>query len=149
MGKRGPPATPDEIKELRGTDRKVRAHPRVVPALPGEPVMPEWLEGLGAAPDVWRAKVAKYRALGMSVVGCEDQLAQYCAYEASMIACWRRGEEPSAASMNVLNKYASQFFETPSTQFSKQPTGPQQSEAENFWGRFKVFDGGKGAACEN
>ena len=103
----------------------------------------------GAAPDVWRAKVAKYRALGMSVVGCEDQLAQYCAYEASMIACWRRGEEPSAASMNVLNKYASQFFETPSTQFSKQPTGPQQSEAENFWGQFKVFDGGKGAACEN
>ena len=104
MGKRGPPATPDEIKELRGTDRKDRAHPRIVPALPGEPVMPEWLEGLGEAPDVWRGKVAKYRALGTSVVGCEDQLAQYCAFEASMIAAWRRGEEPTAAAMSYRGK---------------------------------------------
>jgi hypothetical protein len=47
MGKRGPAAVPDDVKTLRGTDRKDRAHPRIVPALPGEPVMPEWLEGLG------------------------------------------------------------------------------------------------------
>jgi hypothetical protein len=146
MGKRGPPATPDEIKELRGTDRKDRAHPRVVPALSGRPVMPDWLEGLGEAPDVWRRKLEKYRALGMSVVGCEDQLAHFCAYEASMIAAWRRGEEPTAAAMNVLNKYAAQFYETPSTQFSKQPAGAQQSETDAFWDQFKVIDGGKGAA---
>jgi hypothetical protein len=145
MGKRGPAATPDEIKQLRGTDRPDRAHPRVVPALRGEPVMPAWLEGLGLAPDVWRSKVAKYRAQGMNVAGCEDQLAQLCAYEASVIACWNRGEEPSAAAMNVLNKYASQFYETPGTQHSKSASG-SQSETENFWDRFKVVDGGKGAA---
>jgi hypothetical protein len=81
----------------------------------------------------------------MSVIGCEDQLAQYCAYEAAMIACWRRGEEPSAASMNVLNKYASQFYDTPATQVSKQAVGPQ-SEAESFWSQFKVVDGAKDTA---
>jgi hypothetical protein len=145
MGKRGPPATRDHVKQLRGTDRPDRAHPRMVPALSGEPVMPAWLEGLGEAPDVWRRKVAKYRAPGMSVAGCEDQLAQLCAYEASVIARWRGGEEPSAASMNVLNKYASQFYETPSTQHSQSAAG-KQSETENFWDRFKVVDGGKSAS---
>jgi hypothetical protein len=146
MGKRGPAATPDDIKELRGTDRPDRAHPRTVPVLHGDAVMPEWLEGLGRAPDVWRGKLAKFRARGMSVVGCEDQLAQHCAYEASVIATWLRGEEPSAASMNVLNKYASQFFDQPATQYSSQAAGAQRTEAENFWDRFKVVDGGKGAA---
>jgi hypothetical protein len=59
MGKRGPKATPDPIKELRGTDRPDRAHPRIVPALRGDPVMPDWMEGLGFAEEVWRRKVAK------------------------------------------------------------------------------------------
>jgi hypothetical protein len=146
MGKRGPKAQPDEVKELRGTARADRLHPRTVPVLPGDPVMPEWLEGLGAAAEMWRRKVAKYRARGMSVVGCEDQLAHYCAYDSAMIACWLRGEEVTSTAMNVLNKYASQFYDTPSTQLSKQPSGPQ-SDSESYWdNRFKVIDGGKGAA---
>jgi hypothetical protein len=146
MGKRGPPATPDEIKALRGTDRPDRAHPRTVPVLHGDPEMPDWLEGLGEAPDVWLNKLAKYRARGMSVVGCEDQLAHYCAFEAAMIACWRRGEEPTSAAMNVLNKYAAQFYDTPATQHSQSAAGAQSNEKEDFWSQFKVVDGGKGAA---
>jgi hypothetical protein len=47
--------------------------------------------------------------------------------------------------VNVLNKYASQFYDTPATQVSEQAVGPQ-SEAETFWSQFKVLDGGKGAA---
>jgi hypothetical protein len=43
----------------------------------------------------------------------------------------------------VLNKYASQFFETPATQYSKQPTGSQKTEAESFWSQFAVVEGGK------
>jgi hypothetical protein len=46
--------------------------------------------------------------------------------------------------VRVLNKYGSQFYETPSTQFSKQPAG--RAEETNFWDRFKVVGGGKGAA---
>jgi hypothetical protein len=145
MGKRGPAATPDAVKELRGTDRPDRAHPRTVPVLHGDPVMPEWLEGLADAAAMWRRKVAKYRARGMSVVGCEDQLAHYCAYDAAMIASWLRGEVVTSTAMNVLNKYASQFYDTPSTQHSQSAAG-KQSETENFWDRFKVVDGGKGAA---
>jgi hypothetical protein len=137
MGKRGPPATPDPIKELRGTDRPDRAHPRVVPELRGEVAMPEWLEGLEDAAEMWRRKVAKYRARGMSVVGCEDQLAHYCAYDAAMIRQWLSGEEVTSTSMNVLNKYASQFYDTPAAQYSQQAVGAQKSETENFWDRFK------------
>jgi hypothetical protein len=143
MGKRGPKAQPDDVKELRGTARADRSHPRTVPVLHGDVVMPEWLEGLADAAEMWRRKVAKYRARGMSVVGCEDQLAHYCAYDAAMIACWLRGEEVTSTAMNVLNKYASQFYDTPSTQISKQPTGSQKTEAESFWSQFAVVEGGK------
>jgi hypothetical protein len=39
--------------------------------------------------------------------------------------------------VNVLNKYASQFYDTPAAQISKQAVGAQPTEAETFWSRFK------------
>lgn len=93
----------------------------------------------------------------MSVVGCESMLAQYCAYEAMTIECWKeyyrwdptsefpRPNPPSAAQENALKNLAGQFYDTPSTQVSKQAVGPQ-SEADAFWDQFTVVNGGKGAA---
>ena len=69
MGKRGPQPQPDEVKELRGTMRKDRSHPREVPVLDGDLRIPSWLEG--DALDLWHEKLATYRERGMSVVGCE------------------------------------------------------------------------------
>ena len=53
---------------------------------------------------------------------------------------------PSAAQENALKNLASQFFDTYATQFSQSAAGKQSTETENFWDRFKVVDGGKGAA---
>ena len=153
MGKRGPPPIPDDVKELRGTARPDRAHPRTVPVLRGELRIPTWLEG--HALELWHEKTATYRKRGMSVVGCESMLAQYCAYEAMTIECWKdyyswdptsedpRPNPPSAAQENALKNLASQFFDSPSSQLSKQAAGPKQSEAESFWSQFKVVEGGK------
>jgi hypothetical protein len=146
MGKRGPKAIPDDVKELRGTARPDRAHPRTVPVLHGELRIPTWLEGHA---------LARYHERGLSVVGCESMLAQYCAYEAMTIQCWKdyyswdptsedpRPNPPSAAQENALKNLASQFYDTPSSQVSKQPAGPKQSEADSFWSQFKVVEGGK------
>jgi hypothetical protein len=156
MGKRGPPPTPDDVKELRGTMRKDRSHPREVPLLNGDLRIPSWLEG--RALDLWEDKTAMYRDRGMSVKGCESILAQYCAYEAMMVETWlayyswresdgeRRPNPPSAAMENAFKNLACQFYDAPAAQVSKQPAGPQQTETENFWNQFKLVDGGKGAA---
>ena len=153
MGKRGPPAIPDDVKELRGTARRDRRHPRTVPVLHSELRIPSWLEGL--ALDLWHEKTARYRERGLSVVGCESMLAQYCAYEAMTIECWKeyyrwdptsefpRPNPPSAAQENALKNFASQFYDTPVTQYSRDAAGKQTTES--FWDRFKVVDGGKGA----
>jgi hypothetical protein len=157
MGKRGPKAIPDEVKELRGTARPDRAHPRAVPALHSELRIPSWLEGL--ALDLWHEKTAMYRERGMNVRGCESMLAQYCAYEAMTIEGWQaywwwdpasefpRPNPPSAAQQNALKNLASQYYDTFASQYgSKDGAGSQKSEAENFWDRFKVVDGGKRAS---
>ncbi len=124
--------------------RKDRSHPREVPVLNGELRIPCWLEG--RALDLWHEKTASYRERGMNIRGCESQLAHYCSYDAAMIALWESGETPSAGMMQALNKMASQFYDTPAAQISKQPSGAQ-SESESYWdNRFKVIDGGKGAA---
>jgi hypothetical protein len=144
MGKRGPPAQPDDVKQLHGTMRKDRMHPRAVPILHGGTTIPRWLQPLAA--QLWKEKTSVYAERGMSIRGCESQLAHYCSYDAAMIALWESGETPSAGMMQALNKMASQFYDTPSTQLSKQPSGPQ-SESESYWdNRFKVIDGGKGVA---
>jgi hypothetical protein len=157
MGKRGPKAIPDDVKQLRGTDRKDRSHPRAVPALRGGVRIPPWLEGLGL--ELWHEKTATYLERGMNIVGCESMLAQYCAYEAMTIECWQayyrwdpaseypRPNPPSASQENALKNLASQYYDTFASQYaSKQPAGPQ-SESESYWdNRFKVIDGGKGAA---
>src|ERR1700730_11369812 len=96
MGKRGPPALPDDVKELRGTARPDRAHPRTVPVLSGELRIPSWLED--RALELWHEKTATYRERGISVVGCESLLAQYCSYEAMTVECWREFYEWDAAS---------------------------------------------------
>ena len=56
-----------------------------------------------------------------------------------------RPPPPSAAQENALKNLAGQFYDTPSTQVSKQAVGPQ-SEADAFWDQFTVVNGGKGAA---
>jgi hypothetical protein len=156
MGKRGPPPQPDDVKELRGTARPDRAHPRTVPVLHSELRIPSWLEG--HALELWHEKTATYRARGTNVAGCESLLAQYCAYEAMTIECWQahwrwdpvsefpRPAPPSAAQENALKNLAAQFYDTLPSQYSQQAGGAQRAEAENFWDRFKVVDGGKGAA---
>jgi hypothetical protein len=106
--------------------------------------IPCWLEG--RALDLWHEKTATYRERGMSVKGCESMLALFCACEAIIVEKLARGEEPTASMFNAVKTLASQFFDTPSTQFSSNAVGAQKSEAENFWDRFKVVDGGKGGA---
>jgi hypothetical protein len=141
MGKRGPPAQPDDVKQLRGTMRKDRMHPRSVPILHGGVTIPRWLQPLAA--ELWKAKTAVYAERGMSIRGCESQLAHYCSYDAAMIALWESGETPSAGMMQALNKMACQFYDTPAAQISKQPSGSQKTEAESFWSQFAVVEGGK------
>jgi hypothetical protein len=156
MGKRGPKAIPDEVKQLRGTARPDRAHPRTVPALYSNLRIPSWLGGL--ALELWHDKTAMYQERGMNVRGCESMLAQYCAYEAMTVECWQdfyawdptseypRPNPPSAAQENTLKNLASQFYETFASQYSSKEGAGPKNEAENFWDRFKVVDGGKGAA---
>jgi hypothetical protein len=143
VGKRGPPATPDDVKELRGTARADRMHPRKVPILYGGATIPRWLMPLAA--ELWKQRTAVYAERGMNIRGCENQLGHYCNYDAAMIALWESGQTPSAGMMQVLNKMASQFYDTPAAQISQSAAGPK-SEAESFWARFEVVDGGKGAA---
>jgi hypothetical protein len=90
-------------------------------------------------------EISRDREWGMSVVGCESMLAILCAYETLVAEKLARGEEPTASMINAVKTLAGQFYETPSTQFSKQ-AGGQPSETEDFWDRFRVLDGGKGAA---
>jgi hypothetical protein len=61
VGKRGPPPTPDDVKELRGTMRKDRMHPREVPLLHGGILMPRWLRVL-CDPLSNAERQARYRA---------------------------------------------------------------------------------------
>jgi hypothetical protein len=144
VGKRGPPPQPDDVKQLRGTMRRDRMHPRAVPVLHGGTTIPRWLWPLAA--ELWKERTAVYAERGMSIRGCESQLGHYCNFDAAMIALWESGETPSAGMMQVLNKMASQFYDTPAAQISQHAGGPERTEAANFWDRFKVVDGGKGAA---
>ena len=144
MGKRGPQPQPDDVKQLRGTMWKDRSHPREVPVLNGALRVPLWLEG--RALDLWHEKTASYSERGMSVKGCESMLALLCAYEAIIVEKLIRGEEPTASMLNAVKTLAGQFFDMPAAQISRSPVGPQ-SESESYWdNRFKVIDGGKGAA---
>jgi hypothetical protein len=82
----------------------------------------------------------------MSVKGCESMLALLCAYEAIIVEKLIRGEEPTASMLNAVKTLAGQFFDMPAAQISRSPVSPQ-SESESYWdNRFKVIDGGKGAA---
>jgi hypothetical protein len=122
------------VKQLRGTMRKDRSHPREVPVLNGALRIPPWLEG--RALDLWREKTASYSERGMSVKGCESMLALLCAYEAIIVEKLIRGEEPTASMLNAVKTLAGQFYDTPSTQVSKEAVGPQ-CQVDAFWDRFR------------
>jgi hypothetical protein len=117
MGKRGPPALPDNVKSLRGTLRPERSHPREVNLLDGDPVKPVWLKGRAAR--LWNDKVATYRNRGQATRGCESALAHFCCLDAEMIEMWLRGEVPSASVLNALRGFAGQFYDTPASQIAK------------------------------
>jgi phage terminase small subunit len=131
VGKRGPPLQPDDVKQLRGTARPDRMHPRTVPILRGGVTIPRWLTPLAA--ELWNERVAVYAERGMSIRGCESQLAHYCNYDAAMIALWESGETPSASMMQVLNKMAAQFYDTPAAQISQQAAGKQSAGIGSRW----------------
>jgi len=117
MGERGPPALPDNVKELRGTLRADRSHPRQVTLLEGDPVKPTWLRGRAAK--LWKERVATYRNRGQSVRGCESALAHFCRLDAEMIEMWLRKEPPSASLLSALKAFACQFYDTPASQIAK------------------------------
>lgn len=115
MARRGTKPKSAEVLEMRGTARGDREREAVVTHLGGEPVRPAWLKG--RARKIWDEKVERYLARGQSVKGCEDALAQYCSLEADLIDdYWRKKITPPVTMINAHRIYASEFFDTPSSQ---------------------------------
>ena len=110
-------ATSNAQKMARGTMRPClhKAEVFADDVAPDPDVIPP-LEGMTAAAVViWEAKIAKYRARGQRVGGCEDALRHYCELEALLNAGWSTGK----VNVHALNQYrilASEFFDTPASQ---------------------------------
>ena len=130
MGKRGPPPTPANVLQMRGTARKDRERELTVVPIAGKPVCPGWISDQARL--LFFRKVEKYIRRGQIVVGVEDALAHYCEVEAHIIDQRSRRMEVTAAELNVLIRYQALFFDAPGAQVK-----PAQRDKPNPFQRKK------------
>ena len=123
LGKRGPPPTPANVLQMRGTHRKDRERELAVVPIAGKPVCPGWISE--PARSLFLRKVDKYIRRGQIVVGVEDALAHYCEVEADIIDKRDRRVEVAAAELNVLIRYQALFYDAPGAQVKPAPRDPR------------------------
>ena len=101
-----------ELHELQGTKQPCRHNNRnIVTPIVGVPTKPDWLQGLGA--QIWKQKVKNYTDRGMSVMGLEEPLAIFCAFESQIIRTINNKMPLKASIIAEYRNWCVQFFETP------------------------------------
>ena len=134
MAKPGQKQKSAQIHMLQGTSRNDRQVESVVDELTDEIVRPKWLTG--RARKIWAEKIERYEKRNQNISGCEDSLAQYCCLEAALIDdFWRKKLTPPTSMLNSYRIFASEFYDTPSSQqVRKAPSG---GKSGNSFGKNK------------
>jgi hypothetical protein len=71
------------------------------------PIPPEWLTEAGR--EVWDEDIGRVSSIRMVTELDSTMFAQYCNLQGATVACWRSGEVPPAAHLNVLRLMSDAF----------------------------------------
>lgn len=128
----GPKGQSPEQKVARGETRPSRAVVSIYPDHASRPDPAELPPPRGmtpAAKKIWTEKVERYRQRGQKVQGFEDALRQYCELEAALNKAFK-DKSANMAMVNAHRQWASEFFDTPSSQ--KVPVYGKQKDSNPF-----------------
>jgi hypothetical protein len=114
MAKPGNKGKSAEIHALQGTEQPGRGRVAAFNPMNGEPAKPKKMTRMGSK--IWDERVAKYKARGMSVVGMEESLEEYCELKAELKDARQKRIPITVAKQNAYRVWANEFFDTPASQ---------------------------------